>query len=163
MANKEWGTKIAVVRGYNAYGPGQKSAPVKKIVPTMVLSALRDEPITVYGSGDQVADMIYVEDLADILVRALLEPHGVYDSIFEAGTGVPTTVNDVATAVIKAVEDYRGREIGSTVSHVGMRAGEPENAVVLGDPNTLKPLGVDPAYLTALMIGMRRTVPDYDV
>lgn len=161
MANKEWGTHIAVVRGYNAYGPGQKIAPVKKIIPSMLMSALRDEPISIYGGGDQIADMIYVEDLADILVRALVEEHGIYDSIFEAGTGMPTTVNQVGHAVIKAVEDYRGRPIDSFLSHTEMRAGEPENAVVLGDPNTLKPLGIDPAYLTALMVGVKQTVPAY--
>lgn len=156
MANKEWGTRIAIVRGYHAYGAGQKVKPVKKIVPSFVMSALRDEPIQVYGKGDQVADMIYVEDLADILVRALLVEHGVYDSIFEAGTGVPTTVNEVAEAVIRLAEAPH-----SSISYSPMRPGEPEGAVVLGDPTTLAPLGIIPSELTDLEAGLKDTIAWY--
>ena len=156
MANKEWGTRIAVVRGYHAFGPGQKTAPVKKIVPSFVMSALRDEPVFVYGEGDQIADMIYVEDLATILVQALLVDHGIYDSIFEAGTGVPTTVNEVAQACIDETEAP-----SSFIAHVPMRPGEPEGAVVLGDPTTLEPLGITPSHLTSLKNGLKPTVRYY--
>ncbi len=134
MFNKEHGTRIAVVRALNAYGPGQKSAPVRKIMPNLILPALRGEPITIYGDGDQVMDMIHVADVADVLCRALLLEHGVYDRTFEAGTGRPTTVNEIAQAVIDCVGQGQ-------IDHVPMRAGEPDRAVVVADPSTLEPLG----------------------
>lgn len=166
MFNQEHGTEIAVVRALNAYGPGQKAEPVRKIIPNFILPALRGEPITIYGDGEQIMDMIYVRDVADILIRALTVDHGQYTykpernsndnpAKFEAGTGRATTVNDIAEAVIA--------QVGSgTVQHVPMRAGEPERAVVLGDPTTLYPLydGEKPK-LTTLEEGLAQTVSWY--
>ncbi len=154
MANKEWGTRIAVIRAVNAYGPRQKVGPVKKIMPTMLMAALRDEPITVYGDGAQVADMVYVSDLADALVRGLLDDHGCFDSIMEVGTGVPTTVNDVAEEII--------RQVGSgSINRVPMRAGEPEGAVVIADPSTMAPLDMKAEDLVQLEEGVAATIPFY--
>lgn len=133
MFNKEHGTKISVVRALNAYGPRQKAAPVRKIIPNFVLPCLKGEPITVYGDGEQVMDMIHVRDVAEVMVRALFHDHGVYDRHFDAGTGRETTVNDIAEAVIKAV----GK---GSIKHVPMRPGEPEHSKVVGDPDSLEPL-----------------------
>lgn len=149
MFNKEHGTKIAIVRGLNAYGPRQKSEPVRKIMPNFVIPALKGEEITVYGDGSQVMDMIYVADLAEILVRALTEDHGVYDRVFEAGTGRDTTVKQIAEEVIKQVGT-------GSLNFVPMRPGEPEKSVVLGNPETLKPLG--DIQLTTLEEGVAKTI-----
>ncbi len=134
MFNKERGTKIAVVRGLNAYGPHQKVGPVRKIMPNFIVPALKNDKLIVYGDGSQVMDMIYVEDVAEILVRALLVDHGVYDKIFGAGTGRKTTVKQIAEEVV--------RQVGTgTIEYVPMRPGEPVGATVLGNPETLRPLG----------------------
>ena len=154
MANAEWGTRIAVVRALNAYGPGQKAAPVRKIVPNLVLSALRGEPVTVYGDGEQVMDMIYAADVGEILTRALLVEHGVYGEVFEAGTGRPTTVNDVARMVLSLIG-------GGEIEHVAMRPGEPRGSVVLGDPKTLAPLGLRASDLVPLEQGLERAILYY--
>jgi UDP-glucose 4-epimerase len=154
MANKEWGTRIAIVRALNAYGPRQKVGPVRKIMPNFVVPAIRDEKITVYGDGEQVMDMIYVGDVAEILTRALLEDHGIYDTPFEAGTGRPTTVNQIVDEVIKQAG-------GGHVEHLPMRPGEIPGSVVLGDPLTLKPLGINPDSLVTLEDGIRTTVDYY--
>lgn len=165
MFNKEHGTEIAVVRALNAYGPRQKEGPVRKIMPNFILPALRGEPITVYGDGEQVMDMIHARDVADILVRALLVDHGRYrpDPVrnadnpfkFEAGTGVVTTVNEIAQVVIDTVGQ-------GEVQHVPMRGGEPERTVVVGEPDTLRPLydGQRPS-LISLVDGVAETVAWY--
>jgi nucleoside-diphosphate-sugar epimerase len=134
MLNKERGTQIAIVRGLNAYGPRQKAVPVRKIMPNFIIPALQNKPITVYGDGSQVMDMIYVSDLADILSRALLVEHGVYDRVFEAGTGRPTTVLQIAEEVIRQTEST------GSIRRVAMRPGEPDRSEVLGNPETLAPL-----------------------
>jgi len=160
MANKEWGTRIAMVRGLNVYGPGQKAYPVKKIMPNLIEPALRDEPVTIYGDGDQIMDMIYVADVAEILVDALLKPHGCYDTVMDAGTGRKTTVNDLAQAVLEAL----GKEMveGLTVNHVRMRPGEMEHSVVLGNPTTLAPLGWSTDEFITLEDGLKQTIASYD-
>ena len=135
MFNKELGTKVAVVRGLNAYGPRQKSEPVRKIIPTFIKKALAGENIEVYGDGTQIMDMIWCKDIARILVDACVKDHEVYDKTFDAGTGRKTTVNWIAEQVIKAANSK------SKIVHLPMRPGEPEQSVVLGDPKTLQPLG----------------------
>ena len=154
MFNKEHGTEIAVVRGLNAYGAGQKHTPVRKIIPNFILPALRDDEITVYGDGTQIMDMIYVEDLADVLVKALVVDHNIYDTSFEAGTGIRTSVQEIAESVIRLVG--KGR-----IKNVPMRAGETEHSVVIGKPETLKPLygNIPPFY--SLDEGLEMTIPYY--
>jgi len=149
MFRTELGAKIAVVRGFNAYGPGQKAQPIRKMIPNFILPALRDEELIVYGDGSQIMDMIWVEDVADILVRAL-EYRG--DAILEAGTGRQTTVQEIAELVVRVVG-------GGTIRHAEMRPGEPENSVVLADPSTLAPLGT--FDFLSLEEGLRRTIPYY--
>ncbi len=165
MFNKEHGTEIAVVRALNAYGPRQKSAPVRKIMPNFILPALKDEELIVYGDGQQIMDMIFVKDVAEILVKALLVDHGQYvfspqrnqDATvkFEAGTGRPTTVLEIAELVVKTVG--KGQ-----IKHVPMRGGEPEGSIVLGDPMTLRSLyGGEVPSLTALEDGIVDTIEYY--
>ncbi|TKB78021.1 MAG: NAD-dependent epimerase/dehydratase family protein [Nitrospira sp.] len=155
MFNKEHKTKIAVVRALNAYGEYQKHKPVRKIAPNFIIRALNDHPIEIYGDGEQIMDMIYVKDVAEILIRALTQDHNCYDTIFEAGTGRRTTVNDIA----RLVNEITGNKAG--IKHLPMRAGEPERSVVLGDPNTLKPLNYSVQDLTPLEKGMELTVQWY--
>jgi len=135
MYNKELGTKIAMVRAMHAYGERQKHRPVRKIVPTFVLQALRGEPLSVYGDGEQVVDMIYVGDLAKILLDACTSPNVDYDHVYEAGLGRHLTVNDVARQIIDAAGS------SSDVVHLPMRPGEEENAVISARPEALEGLG----------------------
>ncbi len=154
MFNRERGTKISVVRAMNAYGPGQKDKPVRKIMPNFILPALSDSELFVYGDGSQIMDMVYVEDVAKVLVESLFQQHGVYDKVFEVGTGVSTTVLSIAQEVISQVG--KGR-----IHHVAMRPGEPENSVVVADVGTLKPLKVDAADFVQLSEGISKTIPYY--
>jgi UDP-glucose 4-epimerase len=157
MFNAEHGARIAVVRALNAYGPRQSvAAPfgpskVRKIMPSFVCRALTGTPIEVYGDGEQIMDMIFVRDVADVLVRAMLNgphPGGI---AYEAGTGRLTTVNEIAGAVIAEVG-------GGGLHHVPMRPGEPERSTVVGDPETLRPLFGERPELVALEDGVAETV-----
>lgn len=168
MFNREHGTKIAVVRALNAYGPRQKAAPVRKIMPNFIGQALRGEPITVYGDGTQIMDMIHVEDVADILVRALLVSHDQYSYLpernvdnevkFEAGTGRYTSVNDIANMVLDAVVEAIPSFPRGEINHVPMRGGEPPQSIVVGDPKTLTPLfeGKKVDFDGRLLVGVRK-------
>lgn len=167
MFNNEHGTEVAVVRALNAYGPRQKSKPVRKIMPNFILPALRNEPITIYGDGSQVMDMVPVEFVAEVMVKALLVDHGMYrthplkgkygdpDIKFDCGSGRATTVNQIAQTVIDVVGQ-------GSVQHVDMRAGEPVGSVVLGDPTSLKPLFNNHVpVIESLESGVARTVEYY--
>lgn len=157
MANKEWGTHIAVVRALNAYGPRQKAYPVRKIMPNLIIPALEGKNIQVYGDGTQIMDMIWADDVAEILIRAALIDHGVYDSVFEAGTGRETSVLGIARTVL----DQVGRD-PDDIDFLPMRPGEPDHSIVIGDPTTLEPLDMTVHDLMPLEVGVGRTVQWYE-
>lgn len=156
MYNTEHKTECAIVRGLNAYGTRQKVKPVRKIIPNFVIRALRGEPIPVYGDGTQQMDMIYVTDLADILVSALLSDHGCYDQVIDAGSGVGYTVNEIAEEVVKATGSTAG------INHLPMRAGEPPQSRVVADTTLLNKLFPEHfANLISLADGVKTTVEWY--
>lgn len=155
--NREFDTRIAVVRGLNAYGERQKAYPVRKIVPNIIVPALKGGEVLIYGDGEQLMDMIYIGDLAKVLVRALVLDHGCYDRIIEAGRGreLTPTVNQLVECVLSKVKST------CRVRHVPMRGGEPERSVVVGDPKTMEPLGIQLDELVDLDEGISRAIAWY--
>jgi UDP-glucose 4-epimerase len=151
MFNQEFGTDISVVRGLNAYGPGQKAGPVRKIIPNFIIPALKDEPLLIYGNGNQRMDMIYVADLAAILVNAMETPWDSLNPIIDGGTGYADRVRSIAETVMGRVG--RGR-----IKYAPMRPGEPDESVVVADLGTL-PWQID---FTSLADGIDKSVPFYE-
>lgn len=163
MFNKEHGTRINIVRPTNCFGPRQASFPpygsskVKKITPAFINAAIRNEPIGIYGDGEQISDMIFVEDVAKVLVTAM--EHAVdgkvYEKPFEVGYGERISVNKVAETVIKVAGSQ------SVLKHSPMRPGEEVGGVVLADPSTLAPLGISDKDFVSLEDGLQRTIEYY--
>lgn len=157
-------TRVTVVRALNAYGPRQVAASpygpsrVRKVMPSFACRALSGLPIEVYGDGRQIMDMIYVADVARILVDALVwtQLNGALGHVLEAGTGRRTTVNDIATEVLEHAHELRPSEAG--IDWLPMRPGEEEHSVVLGDPSTLARIGFDPSSLMPLEEGVALSV-----
>src|ERR1041385_114447 len=58
-AFKTYGQEVLVTRCSNNYGPYQFP---EKLIPLMIIKALRDEPLPVYGDGMNVRDWIHVDD-----------------------------------------------------------------------------------------------------
>jgi dTDP-glucose 4,6-dehydratase len=57
--HKTFGLNVCVTRCSNNYGPNQYP---EKLIPFFILKARADEPVPVYGDGQNVRDWIYVED-----------------------------------------------------------------------------------------------------
>ena len=124
MYNKEHDTDIRIVRGMNVFGERQKHRPIRKLFPNLVIPALLNKPITLYGTGDQMMDLIYVKDIADILSRALLLDDVPNDVSYEAGIGDNQTINQTAELVL----ELTGSD--SELVHKPMRSGEDKMSVV---------------------------------
>jgi len=127
MYSEYQGVQVSVVCGLNAYGPGQHWGAVRKVVPTFIMRALHDEPLTIYGDGRQIVDLIHVRDLAEIMVR--LWERDCWGVVIDGGTGVPLQVVALARLIIELANS------NSVIEHVPMRIGEPERAVALADPS----------------------------
>ena len=160
------GKMMVSVRALNAYGPRQvPAAPygpsrVRKIMPSFICRALSGEPIEIYGDGEQVMDMIYVKNVAEILVTTLenVARGNMPEKTVQAGTGRRVSVGDIAHEVSQVVWDIAG--IKAKVTHLPMRPGEPPSSVVVGDPSTLRQSSYDQGILILLKPGIQLTV-DY--
>jgi GDP-L-fucose synthase len=64
--------RVTVVRPSNVYGPGDKFDPRTSHVTAALVRRVvaRERPLVVWGTGDDVRDLIYVDDFVDGLVRA---------------------------------------------------------------------------------------------
>jgi dTDP-glucose 4,6-dehydratase len=63
-----YGLPVIVTNCSNNYGPYQFP---EKLIPVVILKALRGEPIPVYGKGENIRDWLYVEDHAEALLAAV--------------------------------------------------------------------------------------------
>jgi dTDP-glucose 4,6-dehydratase len=65
------GINTRIVRIFNTYGP-RMHLDDGRVVPNFIQQALRGEPLTVYGDGQQTRSFCYVDDLIEGIVRLLL-------------------------------------------------------------------------------------------
>lgn len=68
--NRQHNLRIKVARIFNTYGPRMHHAD-GRVVSNFIVQALRNEPITIYGDGNQTRSFCYVSDLIDGLIRLM--------------------------------------------------------------------------------------------
>jgi dTDP-glucose 4,6-dehydratase len=71
--HRDRGADVAIVRIFNTYGP-RMALGDGRAIPTFITQALRGEPVTVMGTGDQTRSICYVDDLVRGIL-ALLDSH----------------------------------------------------------------------------------------
>ena len=91
---------ILIARFFNTVGPRQ-TGQYGMVIPRFVGQALRNEPITVYGSGVQTRSFTYVEDVVRGVIKLMDEPKAVGE-IFNIGGNGEISMNELA-AHVKAV------------------------------------------------------------
>jgi UDP-glucose 4-epimerase len=92
------GTKIIGLRYFNVYGPGQ-TADYAGVITKFYENIVKDKPPVVFGDGSQVRDFISVDDVSK---ANLLAMQSSFDFGFvNIGTGVATTISDLAKIMIK--------------------------------------------------------------
>ena len=86
-----------VFRVSNVYGPGQITKKGLGFINTIIEKAVNKEEITIYGSGEQNRDFIYVEDVAKILVSAnkILEWNKTYNLSFGKSHSLNEILNHI--------------------------------------------------------------------
>src|SRR3954452_7138511 len=112
-----YGVEHTILRFGIPYGPRARPAAV---VPSMVGRALNGEPLTIAGDGSQSRRFVYVEDLADGVVRALdpIAANRTYNLVSD----VDVTIRELAHTVASIVGDV---EIQHTPGRTGDFAGAP--------------------------------------
>jgi len=91
--------QIKVARIFNTYGPRMHPND-GRVVSNFIVQALRNEPITIYGSGEQTRSFCYVDDLIDGLVR-LMDSADEITGPVNLGNPTEFTIGELATEVIR--------------------------------------------------------------
>lgn len=68
--HREYNVDIKIVRIFNTYGPRMRKDD-GRVIPNFITQALNNEPMTIYGKGNQTRSFCYVSDLVDGLVKMM--------------------------------------------------------------------------------------------
>lgn len=92
------------LRFFNVYGPGQKPTAYYTSVINHFVKRLRNgEPPIIDGKGEQSMDFVHVHDIARGIVAALQADADKVNLPINLGTGIDTTVAELARTLISAV------------------------------------------------------------
>ena len=94
--------EIKVARIFNTYGPRMHPAD-GRVVSNFVVQALKGEPITIFGDGQQTRSFCYVSDLVDGLIRLMESPAEVTGPV-NIGNPNEFSMRELAEAVLAQVD-----------------------------------------------------------
>lgn len=100
--HRERGLPVVAVRLFNTVGPRQIGR-YGMVVPRLISQALKDEPLSVYGDGQQSRCFCHVADVVDALLRIVDEPSAEGD-VFNIGSTEEITILELAERIIGRVE-----------------------------------------------------------
>ncbi len=102
-AHREFGLPVTITRFFNTVGPGQ-SGRYGMVIPRLVRQALRGEPITVFGDGEQSRCFCHVHDTVRALQGLLDTPETTAGEVYNVGSQQETTINQLANTVIERTD-----------------------------------------------------------
>jgi dTDP-glucose 4,6-dehydratase len=93
---RTYGLPVITIRPSNNYGPWQYP---EKLIPVVILKALRNEPIPVYGTGQNVREWLFVSDCAEAIFTIIEK--GKVGEIYNVGSKEEKRNIDVVKAILK--------------------------------------------------------------
>jgi nucleoside-diphosphate-sugar epimerase len=115
IAARREGVKVHVVRPFSSYGPDQDEG---YPIPDFLRRALRQEdPFTLWGTGRQVRDYVWVEDLVETVLRMVEED---IEGPLNIGSGRPVDFWELAS-IVTGVAGYSPTIVADTTKPVGVQ------------------------------------------
>ena len=140
---------IRIARIFNTYGPRMLEND-GRVVSNFIVQALRGQPLTLYGEGQQTRSFCYVDDLLEGLIR-LMNTENLHDPV-NLGNPGEFTIRQLAEEVIKTCESK------SSFTYMPLPADDPrQRKPDITRAQTL--LGWNPTI--PLREGLRKTVEDF--
>ena len=144
----------------NCYGPRERGIlnpnPLRphegrKMVASNITAALKNEPIIVFGDGEQSSDFVYVDDVVEGCLGAPRD--SAIGQVCDLGIGVATPVKRVAELIIELTRSK------SKIEYLPLRTGEVKLHTKADLTNSKKYLGWEPKI--SLEEGLKKTIPYY--
>ncbi|OYT61242.1 dTDP-glucose 4,6-dehydratase [Thermoplasmatales archaeon ex4484_30] len=144
---KTYGLSTVITRSSNNYGPYQYP---EKLIPVLIIRALRNKPLPIYGNGMNVRDWLYAEDNCEAI--DLVRIKGEKGEIYNIAANEEWRNIDVAKLVLKYLNKSE-----SLITFVGDRPGHDFRYSLKVDK--IKKLGWKPKI--RFPEGLKRTVEWY--
>jgi len=117
MYHANYGLKYTVLRYPNVFGPRQDPHGEAGVVAIFTGKMMAGEPVVINGDGEQTRDFVYVSDCAHANYLAATVDHE--PGIYNIGWGLPTSVNQIFSALAKATDyklpaEYGAAKVGET-------------------------------------------------
>ncbi len=91
--HKTYGIPTVVFRQSCIYGPHQYGMEDQGWVAWFTICSLLEKPLTIFGDGNQVRDVLYIDDLIDLYEKALLNIDRIKGQAFNIGGGPANTLS----------------------------------------------------------------------
>ncbi len=161
---RTYGTPITISRCSNNLGPYQFP---EKLIPLIIMKALKDEPLPIYGDGKNVRDWLYVRDhcrAVDMIVR-----NGKIGEIYNVGGNgersnievVQTILNELSkpNSLITYVKDRPGHDRRYAINSEKLQSElgwKPEEDFTSGIKKTIKWYCDNPEWVKRIQTGEYR-------
>ena len=99
---------IKVARIFNTYGPRMHPND-GRVVSNLIVQALQNKPITIYGDGAQTRSFCYVDDLIDALIRLMNSPDEFTGPV-NLGNPEETSILELAQTIIELTQSSSSLE-----------------------------------------------------
>lgn len=111
------GLSYVALRYSNVFGPRQDPHGEAGVVAIFCQRLLDEQPLTIYGDGEQTRDYVYVKDVVSANMRAsdmtIDDEQGMDQVAFNVATGIGTSVNRLADNIEEIAGVHPGREYRS--------------------------------------------------
>ncbi len=97
--HRQHGLRVKIVRIFNTYGP-RMAINDGRVVSNFIVQALQNQPITVYGEGQQTRSFCYVDDLVEGFIRLMDNTPDDYPGPVNIGNPGEFTIMELAEKVI---------------------------------------------------------------
>ena len=122
--HREHRLNSVVLRITNPYGPYQR--PEQRnygVINQFIYRAVREEPITLFGEGEQLRDYIHVDDVVDALVQTAASPDAIGQT-FNLGSGTGTSMAALANLIVELSGQGRVEHIPWPQSEASVETGD---------------------------------------
>lgn len=117
---RSYGLPAVVFRMSCIYGPHQHGNEDQGWIAHFLIRAMAGEPITIYGDGCQVRDILFVEDLVDAFLLARQGAAALAGQAFNIGGGVSRTIS--LNQLLELIGELRERP--PAIEYAGWRIGD---------------------------------------
>lgn len=95
---ENYGITSVILRYFNTYGIRQTPSPYVGVITTFINQALRKEPMTIFGDGNQTRDFVWVKDIAHANVLAAFSD---VRGVFNIASGTEVSINQLANLILQ--------------------------------------------------------------